>query len=292
MSGYKSLDELEVVLRSGAGIAIICEGHEREDEFFFKEWFAHLARRVTFHAQDGWKRVQEAVTELRRRGTPVPVYGLMDRDFTPDEEIARQADPAFDGHCYRLPRYDLESYLLEPEGWLRVLQKVLFRREERLPEGWDSVDAIAGHIHGYYRAALPLTAHNWTCHRMAQACGSRAGFKGRPYLPSIRALQTVHPEDALGSWARAFGAEEEARESYRDRLSFLEAQAEHIDELQKNVSGKLVLHELHEAIPYARKKPDRMAFAERYLDQRPDPPAELDALIRHILTRAEAERSQ
>jgi hypothetical protein len=56
MSGYKSLDELEIVLRSGAGIAIICEGEDyREDEFFYKEWFGDLGRMVTFHAQDGWE---------------------------------------------------------------------------------------------------------------------------------------------------------------------------------------------------------------------------------------------
>ncbi|MRG97313.1 hypothetical protein [Polyangium spumosum] len=292
MSGPKSLDQLEVVLRSGAGIAIICEGEDyREDEFFYKEWFGSLGRSVTFHAQDGWERVQVAVTELRKRGTPVPVFGILDRDFTPDEVIERQSDPSFDGSCYRLRRYDLESYLLEPEGWLAVLQRVLWRREGVLPTGWDTAEAVAERIHGFYREALPVAAHNWTTRRLAESHGAKPGFAGRSYLSSIQAVATVNVEETLVTWGRSFGAEDAAREAYRERLAFLQARADDLDELQRQVSGKLVFQELHRSIPCARKRPDRMDLVERYLDQRPEPPSEVAALIRLILDRAERERS-
>jgi hypothetical protein len=259
MSGYKSLDELEIVLRSGAGIAIICEGEDyREDEFFYKEWFGDLGRMVTFHAQDGWKYVQDAVKELRRRGTPVPVYGILDRDFTPDEELARQSEPSFDGTCYRLARYDLESYLLDPEGWLGVLRRVLWRREGRVAEGWDTVDAVADRIRGFYREALPIGAHNWTVRRLADAHGAQPSFVGRSYVTAVQALATVNAEDALATWASAFGAQDTAREVYRERLAFLRAREDDLDELRKHVSGKLVFQELHRTIPCARKRPDRI----------------------------------
>ncbi|WP_433936217.1 hypothetical protein AB3662_16120 [Sorangium cellulosum] len=292
MSGYKSLDELEIVLRSGAGIAIICEGEDyREDEFFYKEWFGDLGRMVTFHAQDGWECVQDAVKELRRRGTPVPVYGLLDRDFTPDEELARQLEPSFDGSCYRLPRYDLESYLLDPEGWLGVLRRVLWRREGRVPEEWDTAQAVADRIRAFYREALPIAAHNWTVRRLAESHAAQPSFVGRSYLTAVQALATVNAEDALANWASAFGAQDAAREVYRDRLAFLRAREDDLDALQKHVSGKLVFQELHRSIPCARKRPDRMDLAERYLDQCREPPPELAALLRLILARAERERS-
>ncbi|WP_437300090.1 hypothetical protein [Sorangium sp. So ce426] len=292
MSAYKSLDELEIVLRSGAGIAIICEGEDyREDEFFYKEWFGDLGRMVTFHAQDGWKCVQDAVNELRRRGTPVPVYGILDRDFTPDEELARQSEPSFDGTCYRLSRYDLESYLLDPEGWLSVLRRVLWRREGRVPEGWDTVDAVADRIRGFYREALPIGAHNWTVRHVADVHGAQPSFVGRSYLTAVQALATVNAEDGLATWASAFGAQDTAHEVYRERLAFLRAREDDLDELRKHVSGKLVFQEIHRTIPCARKRPDRMDLAERYLDQCREPPADLAALIRLILSRAELERS-
>ncbi|AUX22266.1 uncharacterized protein SOCEGT47_027670 [Sorangium cellulosum] len=293
MSGYKSLDELEVVLRSGAGIAIICEGEDyREDEFFYKEWFGHLGRSVTFHAQDGWKCVQDAVMELRRRGTPVPVYGLLDRNFTSDEEIARQMTPSFDGACYRLPRYDLESYLLDPEGWLGVVRRVLWRREGHVPPGWDTTQAITERIHDFYRQALPIAAHNWSARRLAESHATQPGFTARSYITAIQALATVNVEDALGAWASAFGADTLARQTYLERLAFLQAREDDLDELQKHVSGKLVFQEIHRAIPCARKRPDRMDLAERYLDQLREPPPEIAALIDVILSRAERDRSR
>lgn len=293
MSRYKSLDELEVVLRSGAGIAIICEGEDyREDELFYKEWFGELGRLVTFHAQDGWECVQDAVSELRRRGTPVPVYGLLDRDFTPDEEIARQSESSFDGTCYRLLRYDLESYLLDPEGWLGVLRRVLWRREPHVPAGWDTTQAVADRIRGFYGEALAVAAHNWTVRCLAERYGAQPGFVGRSYVTSVQALAKVNPDTALSAWASAFGAQDAAREVYRDRLAFLRAREDNLDELQKYVSGKLVLQELHRTIPRARKRPDRMDLAERYLDQRRAPPPEVVALLDLIRARAERERSR
>jgi hypothetical protein len=72
----------------------------------------------------------------------------------------------------------------------------------------------------------------------------------------------------------------------------LPAPSDDLGELQRHVSGKLVFQELHRSIPYARKRPDRMDLAERYLDQRPEPPLEVAALIERILSRAKRERSR
>jgi hypothetical protein len=294
MSGYPSLDELATVLRGGAGIAIVCEGQDyRDDQFIYESWFNHLGRRVTFHAQDGWKRVVSAVDELRRRGTPVPVFGVMDRDFAADDEIARQSDPAFDGFCYRLPRYDLEGYLLEPDGWFEVVQKDLFWRERTLPEGWDSVEAVVQQIHSYYREALPLSAHNWTVKRLRSEHEGKPSFTERKYLKAIEATR-ANPEEALASWASLFGAEDEARACYQERLRFLEECADSIEALRAHVSGKVVFRALCQRIPHAPRctRRDDVSLANSYLKVRMEPPADVAALIHRILARGEAERSR
>jgi hypothetical protein len=60
------------------------------------------------------------------------------------------------------------------------------------------------------------------------------------------------------------------------------------------VSGKLVFRELCRSIPCppGRPRPHRIDLAERYLDQRPDPPGEIATLIDHIRARAARERSR
>lgn len=48
MPQYPIIDDLEVELRSGAGIAVFLEGDSyEEDPWFYNEWFGHLALQVT-----------------------------------------------------------------------------------------------------------------------------------------------------------------------------------------------------------------------------------------------------
>jgi hypothetical protein len=62
------LEALDLALRGGRGVAIICEGERPEhDEYIYREWFGALAREVTFHSRDGCLAVRTAVEELRRR---------------------------------------------------------------------------------------------------------------------------------------------------------------------------------------------------------------------------------
>ncbi len=293
MSRYKSLDELELAFYTGAGVAVICEGDEGGfDQRVYSEWFGAVGG-VTFSAQDGWQRVQEALTALRRRGS-VPVYGIIDRDCASDDEITLQSNLSYEGWLYRLPRYDLEGYLLEPELWLTVVQRVLFRGETQLPVGWDSVAAVESQILELYRRARPVAAHNWVIQHLNQTDSARPGLKSKPYFESIRALQNVAPETALADWYGAFGAERDARLSYQERLQFLDACGDRIDTLNRYVSGKVVLDALYNTMPRARTRLDFRSFVERYLDPYLDgkePPADIVAIVHRILERGARERS-
>jgi len=292
VSRYKSLDELELAFQVGKGVAIICEGDDGGfDQRVFSEWAESLGG-VTFVAQDGWQRVQVAVAELRRRGT-VPVYGIIDRDCASDEVVSAQSSASYEACVYRLPRYDLEAYLLDPALWFRVLQRVLFRGEAQLPAAWDSVVAVERQILDLYRKARPVAAHNWAIHHLNQAGSALPAFKSKPYFESIRALQNVDPEQTLASHYAEFGAEREARAAYQERLSFLEDRGEQIESLDPYVSGKVVLDALYNTIPRARTQHLRR-IVERYMDPYLDgkePPADIATIVRRIIERAARERS-
>jgi hypothetical protein len=291
MTDYPSLDQIEVVLRSGRGVAIVCEGNSpREDEAIFASWFADLSRDVTFHAQDGWKFVEHAVNELRRRGVPVPVFGLLDRDFLPDEDLGREGRESYGGPLFHLPAYDIEGYLLsDPNGWLDVL-RYLHKREKALPQAWSSAADVRAHIHACYQEALPAAAHNWTVQALDAEHHGRPGFAPRKYLADLTALSQVPLPDALAAWATPFGAEQDAMRIYGERLDFLQGlpgQAE----LSKYVSGKIVYRRFHQLVPFApgRSRLDRVYLADLYIEKHPEAPAEVAELVRRIIALGRAE---
>jgi len=290
---HKSLDELSVAFGAGAEVGIICEGDEGGfDQWVYGEWFDPLGR-VTFCPQDGWQLVQKAVTELRRRG-PVRVFGLVDRDNASDEAIAAQSDGSYEGFVYKLPRYDLEAYLLEPELWFKVLRRVLFRGEPKLPEGWDSIPEVSQRISDFYRDAIPVAAHNWATHSLNQAASQHPAFKTKPSFGSLRAIRDVNPEKALSDWYGPIGADQAVCEAYRQRFVFLDEHKEHAETLCKYVSGKVVLDALFHAIPRARGRVDCLSLVQRYMDPYLDgrpPPEDIAAIIKRIIERSERESS-
>jgi len=54
MSGYPAIDELEIRVRTGKGIAIVVEGDNYEDDpWFYGRWFGDRANEMTFFPQTG-----------------------------------------------------------------------------------------------------------------------------------------------------------------------------------------------------------------------------------------------
>lgn len=60
--------------------------------------------------------------------------GIVDGDFI-DPAGGTSLDPGI----HRLPRYTLENYLLEPDGWAHVAELVT---RGSLPDGWRTVDDV------------------------------------------------------------------------------------------------------------------------------------------------------
>lgn len=283
MTAYPAIDDLEVEIRTGRGIAIILEGDGYEDDpWFYGQWFNDRADEVAFFPQDGWSRVVEAVAELRRRCADVPVYGIIDRDFAGDEEL--DGDFPQQG-ILRTPYYTLENYLLEPECWAQVFA-FIFRRQGGAPDGWDDPARMHNHIEQAYRDCLPLAAHNQVIQH-----GNRQYMQQAQQTPEPERIYREHPDAFAGidpaaklrAWGQQLGANEDLGDLFGERLQILE-QADWLT-WQFHVSGKQALRELHRRFP----QPPRAGqfslshYLNLYLDRCPTPPPDLAALIDRII---------
>jgi hypothetical protein len=286
MNGYPVVDELEVTVRAGRGVAVIVEGENaEEDPWFYGQWFGDRARQVTFFPQDGWTRVIDAVAELRRRCPDVPVYGIIDRDFAEDEAL--DADYATLG-ILRTASYTLENYLLDPTCWAAVF-RLIFRRQGGAPDGWDQAELVQGHIEAAYRSCLDLAAHNrvikyvWDSYReLAIAAAER----DRSYRDHPDAFKEIHAAARLV----ALGAQIGCPEDLGARFAAVRATVERagLAGWQQMVSGKYVLHVLQSRFPLlpGAGRFGLSHYLNLYLDRCPEPPVDLTRIVERIIADA------
>lgn len=291
MSGYHDLTTLATAIRSGIGTPVVCEGESADqDQSCYSTWFAPLATRISFFAQDGWPKVAEAVAHLRGEQLPLPVYGLIDRDYHQDARAAAQHTTVPPDHIFCTDRVTLENYLLEPDGWFAVV-RALHSRQPDLPAGWDTPAAVQSQLEAFFTAALPTAAHNWTVSAIDQTHHTVAGFTSREHYQHTKALEHRSPETLLEDWAGGFGAGAEAVATFGAKLADLQ-KCKSLAELHSRVHGRLVLAQLQESFPFVPGRPrlNTEALLDLYLDKHPEPPDDLASLITRILDCADAER--
>jgi hypothetical protein len=282
--GFPTIGELEIAFLTGKDIAIIVEGESYEDDpWFYGQWFNDLE--VVFHPQNGWPRVIEAVTELRRRCPNVPIYGIIDRDFTDDTTL--DAEFAELG-ILRTPRYTLENYLLEPECWAEVFS-IIFRRTGGAPDGWDDPAQVQIYIEQSYHNYLTLAAHDQVIaygnHQYSEQA-KQTSEDDRRYLKHPDQLEGKNPAEKLRAWGQQLNANEDLGDLFEEHLKALEEGD--LLAWQCHVSGKHVLQELHRHFP----DPPRTGqfklyhYQNEYLRVCPDPPPDLATLVGRIIEHA------
>lgn len=283
MTGYPLVDELEVKVRTGRGIAVIVEGQSaEEDPWFYNQWFGDRAREVTFFPQDGWTRVVDAVAELRQRCPGIPIYGIIDRDFAEEETL--DADFGTLG-ILRTSYYTLENYLLDPACWAAVF-RLIFRRQGRAPDGWDQVEQVQRHVEAAYRSCVDLSAYN----RVIKTVGERypeltqAIAEGdREYLHHPDAFAKFGPAARLAAWGQRMGCPEDPGERFQEYRAALETAR--VADLQKVVSGKHVLRVLHSQFPRLPRtgRFGLSHYLNLYVDRCPHPTADLARIVERII---------
>ena len=286
MSAYPAIDELELEIRAGRGIAIIVEGDSYEaDAWFYGQWFNDRARQITFFPQNGWPRVVAAVAELRRRCPGVLVYGIIDRDFAGDDALDADFD---DEGILRTSLYTLENYFLDPACWAQVFA-FIFRRQGDAPDGWSDPAQVGGYIEQAYGDCLTLAAHNRVIQFGNQRYSTQAtqtSENERAYREHPDALTGVDPAAKLHAWGQQLGAAEDLGERFEQALRDLQTVG--LTEWEQQVSGKHVLKKLHRRFPRLPKAGlfSLGHYLNLYLDKCPDPPPDLASLIGRIIQNA------
>jgi len=280
--GFPTIDELEIAFLTGKGIAIIVEGNSYEDDpWFYGQWFNDLE--VKFFPQNGWRRVVDAITELRPRCPNVPIYGIIDRDFSDDEAL--DSDFSQQG-ILRTPRYTLENYLLEPDGWAKVFS-LIFRG--RTPDGWDESAQVQTYIEQAYHHCLPLAVHDKVIqygNRKYSEQAKRTPEDDRCYLKHINHLEGIDPAEKLRAWGRQLNPNEDLGALYEEWLGGLEQDGWMA--WQCHVSGKHVLEKLRQRFPPlpTQSKIKLYYLLSLYIREYPDPPDDLAQLIERIIEHA------
>ena len=106
---------------------------------------------------------------------------------------------------------------------------------------------------------------------------------GLPYVKHPGGL-IPSPNDWLRQWGKAIAHDADLGDQYGGRVAAYEALP--TEELQAVVSGKFVLKVLRERSPSMRRgaKPQKSHFLDVYMSVHPQVPADLDALVRRLLT--------
>ncbi|MEM9463533.1 MAG: DUF4435 domain-containing protein [Myxococcota bacterium] len=263
---------------AGRGAIVIVEGEHREDdEYFYNHWFGALGPQISFFAQNGWERVVEAVAELRPQLPHRPVFGIIDRDFADESRLlAQYQHPPTDG-IYRLTRYTLENYLLEPNGWHAVIDTLT---RGNPPGGWTSPAEVAAQIDAAYRRCIVLAAWNRTVHdELTRQSGQSIGFRDHP-----AALAHVDPAQQLATWGRSRDPPHPLYEvfaEHRIRLERAEPTQWPIE-----ITGKAVLKVLLRQLQLATSQIPFETLCTWYLHLHPTPHPEIAAVINAILDAA------
>lgn len=261
---------------AGQGAVVVVEGERRQDdEWFYGQWFGHLGPRISFFAQNGWERVVAAVAYLRAELPHRAIFGIVDGDFL-DPTIDTSREPGI----HRLPRYTLENYLLEPEGWLGVTRLVT---RSALPEGWRSVDDVSRRIDEAFVECLPLAAFNRTAFdEHLRHPADKLAYRSHP-----DAFVKESPGEVLATWEAERGAPRALAEVFDEHVTRLRAATR--DVWHREVTGKAVLKVFLNTLMRAARMPTSQhdLLCSMYLDQQPQPHRELQDIVVAMLVEAE-----
>jgi hypothetical protein len=262
---------------AGSGVIVIVEGETYQDDYYiFTRWFGGRAREVSFFPQNGWKKVVAAVADLRAALPHRKVFGIVDRDFTPDQVLDQQARQCPGDGIFRMHQYTLENYLLEPAGWFAVVQ-LLYRAGP--PAGWSTEAEVALKIEGFYRQLIRVGAYNHTIHEE----NDRQPVDSLSYREHPDAVMTA--EQVLSSWGATRTPPQALDQVFLARVQVLTGRAS--ADLSKWITGKAVLNLLAQALPRLKGKggfpPD--VLVNLYLDKCPRPPPEIELLVTRIVDR-------
>lgn len=270
----------DLPFRAAGGPVVVCEGDLNGlDQQVFEKWAAHAGARVAFRGVGGWPSVVWALQAVPGCEPRLSLYGIVDRDVTPIADVGtatRAVDPP---GLLRLPYYSLESYLLEPEGWVRVARALAGLSSPQAE--WGTVKCATERIAEHYQAVAHAAVHNRVVSDLAARYSDHPQFSRRTHWDSVDAIRGEPDVRALVlSWASSFADEGEAAR--------LVDQAEHdvgsAEGMRVHVPGKLVLRMVQQDLSGSVRGgfPSTYQLLSLYIHEYPEAPEHILALFHRI----------
>jgi hypothetical protein len=273
---YRTGQARQIDVGAGLGAIVFVEGELiTDDQRFFQKWFDSRAREIRFFAQNGWKQVAAAVAEVRAELHDRRVFGIVDRDLGAAPSLDALGRPVSSDGVFRTARYTLENYLLEPEGWAKVLNTYSGRKG--LPAGWDSTEAVQQRISEAVDACLAASAMNRTVRDEER----RQPVDIKEFVHY--AVAESECRDRLAKWRRPDVPPRPLVEAFEGHLASLKGASP--EEKLALVSGKAALKQLAAGINQARGSKIHVDdWVSAYFREFSNPPADITRIVDAILS--------
>lgn len=220
-------DELVRLLAlSGGRRLILVEGPD--DQLTLRAWYPSRLADIEFFAVGGSREVVSVLDTLSTRRPDVLAFGILDRDFRTDAEVAAwQQDP--DARVFVLPRYELENYLLEPTALHEELRTYY---AGALPT--PSAANIEADLLRLCQQLCPVSAANWVFHEAGNVPYFKEGFPA-----GNRPLVVEETAKRLGC------APQDADQRLAAKEALIAPQMVSLTTAHQYIRGKLLLHEAY-----------------------------------------------
>lgn len=217
-----------ILFDAGSRIVVLVEGED--DREVLREWFAEERVEIEFYDCGGIIPLTKWLNELLTLGTQKRAYGITDRDFRSEEEVA--ASYAETSHQFILRRYALENYLLEPTP----LWEVLRERYPEIIQDLPHAQAVAAQLLRRCHALKSIMAANWVFYDTSrQASGTDPEYFSLGYDPT---RNLVLRETAI----RLRCTEAEAEKLLTEKETLIEQALTSLEQAHCVIDGKRLLH--------------------------------------------------
>jgi hypothetical protein len=274
------IDATEVKQLTGNGIAICVEGDSYEDDAaYYRQWFESQARRVRFIPADGTREVKRAVAAYRSVLTDVPVYGILDRDFTPADRL----DAEFETEgILRTSRFTLENYLLDPECWAQLFRSMYVISPTGAPDGWGDPDIVRQRIDAAITSIVckNTSAYNFIVWRVSEQYPDQQPITLRYIVNIAGASNHSRLVQNLNEFKHTSGINDDLEGMFTQQLQMLDNMTP--VQLHDVVSGKHVLQKLLLEFPFRYRGISIDELKERYIDKCVAVPTDIVQLVERI----------
>ena len=221
-----------IKFNSGNRIIVLVEGDvDREG---LREWFKTELDDIEFYDCGGITPLTKLLEEYRSKYTDDRIYGITDRDFRSDEEVA--ASYAETSHQFILQRYAMENYLLETKTLWEVLK-------ERYPEiigNLPDENAMAGNLLERCQSLKSIMAANWVFSDKNKAQQQATGETAKLEYFKTHALERHIVIKQAAIKIQCEESDTEALIAEKER--FIESRLTQLSTAHQVIDGKRLLH--------------------------------------------------